>query len=103
VGGLNERTNLEVVQRLCVLLDRQPRQDGRSSSSLITRVADRPGHDRRYAIDCSKLCGELGWSPTESFESGLEKTVAWYLANRSWCEDITASRYARERLGATPC
>ena len=99
VGGLNERTNLEVVRRLCALLDREPRASGRSHADQITRVADRPGHDRRYAIDCSKLRGELGWSPVESFESGLEKTVAWYLANRAWCAEITSSRYGRERLG----
>jgi dTDP-glucose 4,6-dehydratase len=64
-------------------------------------VADRPGHDRRYAIDCSKIARELGWRPLESFEAGLAKTVDWYLANRAWCADITSKRYARERLGKT--
>jgi dTDP-glucose 4,6-dehydratase len=99
VGGLNERTNLEVVHRVCALLDRQPRADGQSYAAQITYVADRPGHDRRYAIDCAKLRRDFGWAPLESFESGLEKTVDWYLANRAWCADITTSRYARERLG----
>jgi dTDP-glucose 4,6-dehydratase len=64
-------------------------------------VADRPGHDRRYAIDCAKLQRELGWKPQESFETGLAKTVAWYLKNRAWCDDITSKKYARERLGTT--
>lgn len=102
VGGLNEQTNLEVVRRLCSILDRERPLGGRSYSAQITRVADRPGHDRRYAIDCAKLRGELGWAPAESFESGLEKTVAWYLAHRAWCGEITLSRYARERLGTQP-
>jgi dTDP-glucose 4,6-dehydratase len=87
---------------VCALLDRRPRADGRPHSAQITRVADRPGHDRRYAIDCAKLRRELGWSPRESFETGLAKTVDWYLANRAWCEDITTNRYARERLGVQP-
>jgi dTDP-glucose 4,6-dehydratase len=100
VGGLNERPNLEVVQRICGLLDaRAPRSDGRAYAAQITFVADRPGHDRRYAIDCTKLQRELGWAPHESFETGLAKTVDWYLANRPWCDDITARRYGRERLG----
>jgi dTDP-glucose 4,6-dehydratase len=99
VGGLNERTNLEVVRRLCSILDRERPLDGRSYFAQVTRVADRPGHDRRYAIDCAKLCRELAWAPTESFDTGLEKTVAWYLAHRAWCQEITSSRYARERLG----
>jgi dTDP-glucose 4,6-dehydratase len=99
VGGLNERTNLEVVHRLCAILDRERPPGGRSYAAQITRVADRPGHDRRYAIDCAKLRSELGWAPAESFETGLEKTIAWYLAHRAWCGEITSSRYARERLG----
>ncbi|HEY0258082.1 MAG TPA: dTDP-glucose 4,6-dehydratase [Candidatus Methylacidiphilales bacterium] len=101
IGGINERANLDVVRIICSLLDRkQPRADGASYSSQITFVADRPGHDRRYAIDCSKIQQELGWQPAESFESGIEKTVDWYLANRAWADDITATRYARERLGS---
>jgi dTDP-glucose 4,6-dehydratase len=100
VGGLNERTNLEVVRMICSLLDaRAPRKDGRSYSEQITFVADRPGHDRRYAIDCTKIQRELGWNPEETFESGLAKTVDWYVAHRPWCAEITAKRYARERLG----
>jgi dTDP-glucose 4,6-dehydratase len=101
VGGLNERANLDVVNTLCALLDaRSPRPDGASYAAQITYVADRPGHDRRYAIDCAKIHSELGWSPRESFETGLAKTVDWYLANRSWTDDITKTRYSRERLGA---
>ena len=100
VGGINERANLEVVRRICALLDTQSsRADGKSYADQITFVADRPGHDRRYAIDCTKLQRELGWKPKESFETGLAKTVAWYLKNRAWCDDITSKKYARERLG----
>jgi dTDP-glucose 4,6-dehydratase len=101
VGGLNERANLDVVKTLCALLEaKSPRHDGASYTAQITYVADRPGHDRRYAIDCSKLQSELGWAPRESFETGLAKTVDWYLKNRSWTDDITQNRYNRERLGA---
>jgi dTDP-glucose 4,6-dehydratase len=101
VGGLNERANLDVVKLICSLLDaRAPRGNDASYSAQVTFVADRPGHDRRYAIDCSKIGRELGWRPGESFESGLAKTVDWYLANRAWCHEITTKRYARERLGA---
>ena len=100
VGGLNERPNLEIVQRICALLDRKaPRADGQPYAKLITYVADRPGHDRRYAIDSSKLRRELGWQPRENFDTGIEKTVDWYLAHRPWCADITAQKYSRERLG----
>lgn len=100
VGGLNERPNLEVVRRICSLLDQKsPRVDGKSYSSQITFVTDRPGHDRRYAIDCAKINREFGWSPRESFETGLAKTVDWYLLNRQWCDDITSGTYARQRLG----
>ena len=101
VGGLNERANLDVVKTLCALLDeKSPRSDGASYASQITYVADRPGHDRRYAIDCTKIQSELGWSPRESFETGLAKTVDWYLAHRSWADEITNTRYQRERLGS---
>jgi dTDP-glucose 4,6-dehydratase len=100
VGGLNERANLDVVRLICSLLDaRAPRSDGRPYADQIEFVADRPGHDRRYAIDCGKITRELGWTPAESFESGLGKTVDWYLAHRDWCQEITSKRYARERLG----
>jgi dTDP-glucose 4,6-dehydratase len=99
VGGLSERTNLEVVRTICSILDREQGAGRGSHAERITRVADRPGHDRRYAIDCTKLRRELGWTPAESFESGLEKTVGWYLAHRAWCAEITSNRYGRERLG----
>ena len=102
VGGLNQSENLEAVRLICSLLDeRAPRKDRKSYSGQIEFVADRPGHDRRYAIDCSKIQRELGWRPAESFGSGLAKTVDWYVANRPWCDEITAKRYARERLGRT--
>jgi dTDP-glucose 4,6-dehydratase len=101
VGGLNEQPNLAIVKKICELLDRKsPRADGKSYATQITHVTDRPGHDRRYAIDCTKLQRELGWAPREDFASGLEKTVDWYLAHRDWAADITATRYARQRLGA---
>ena len=100
VGGNHERTNLQIVDTLCAALDRlSPRADGRSYREQKTFVADRPGHDRRYAIDSTRLQGELGWTPVESFETGLEKTVAWYLANRAWCERVSADKGSRERLG----
>jgi dTDP-glucose 4,6-dehydratase len=101
VGGLCERQNIEVVERICDLLDElAPRPDGVSRHTQKTFVRDRPGHDRRYAIDCSKIGATLGWKPAESFETGLKKTVAWYLQNREWCEEITSGKYKRERLGA---
>ncbi|MBW3558839.1 MAG: dTDP-glucose 4,6-dehydratase [Proteobacteria bacterium] len=97
VGGRNERTNLQVVQGVCDLLDAlEPRAGSRRD--LITFVADRPGHDRRYAIDATKLETELGWRAQETFESGLRKTVQWYLDRRDWWEPLR-SRYAGERLG----
>jgi len=100
IGGLSEKPNIEIVQTICALLDRKsPRADGRSRIAQITYVTDSPGHDRRYAINCSKLQQELGWAPRESFSTGLEKTVDWYLAHREWAADITARKYARERLG----
>jgi len=100
VGGLNERPNLEIVKRICSLLDRKsPRPGGRIYAQQITYVADRPGHDRRYAIDSAKLRRELGWQPKENFDTGIEKTVDWYLAHRAWAADITTKKYARERLG----
>jgi dTDP-glucose 4,6-dehydratase len=101
VGGRSERTNLSIAHAVCdVLDDLAPRKGGmRSYRELITFVADRPGHDRRYAIDPSKIEGELGWRPATTFERGISKTVAWYLANRAWCERITKAVYQRERLG----
>ena len=101
VGGRNERTNLSVVEAICDALDkRQLLPDGRSRRELITFVTDRPGHDRRYAIDATKLEDELGWRAQEDFASGLERTVDWYLANRWWWEPIRSGTYAGERLGA---
>jgi dTDP-glucose 4,6-dehydratase len=100
IGGLNEKPNIEIVKTICALLDQKsPRADGKSYVTQITYVADRPGHDRRYAIDCTKLQRELGWAPRENFTTGIEKTVDWYLTHRSWAADITAKKYARERLG----
>ena len=100
VGGRAERTNLSVVEAICDLLDdRCPLPDGRARRELITFVQDRPGHDRRYAIDSSKIERELGWSALESFESGLAKTVEWYLANDWWWRPIREQRYRGDRLG----
>ncbi|MGE7138653.1 dTDP-glucose 4,6-dehydratase [Luteibacter sp. NPDC031894] len=101
VGGNAERENIHVVKTICRILDeRMPLAGGQSRESLITFVRDRPGHDRRYAIDASKLKDELGWSPTETFESGIEATVAWYLDNQPWVTSILDGSYRMERLGA---
>jgi len=101
IGGRSERTNLQVVEAICDILDSKcPRSDGLPHRELIEFVADRPGHDRRYAIDCSKAERELGWSTRETFESGLEKTVDWYLANDWWWRPIREQRYSGGRLGA---
>jgi dTDP-glucose 4,6-dehydratase len=98
IGGGNERTNLAIVDRICDGLDElQPRAE--SHRTLKTFVPDRPGHDRRYAIDATKIRRELGWSPAHSFEVGLRETVAWYLKNRDWCEVVQAGQYDRQRLG----
>lgn len=100
VGGHNERTNLEVVQTICRILDEvRPRADGAKYESLITYVADRPGHDLRYAIDPTKLTRELGWRPTRTFDTGIRETVQWYLDNEWWWGPIHAKRYSGERLG----
>jgi len=98
VGGRNERTNLDVVTAICAILDRI-RPAGAPHSRLITHVADRPGHDRRYAIDASKLENELGWRARETFDTGIEKTVAWYLANEWWWRPLRDKIYSGERLG----
>jgi len=101
VGGDSERQNIEVVEAICRLLDaRRPREDGQPRSSQITYVKDRPGHDRRYAIDASKLQGELGWKPEHTFESGIAFTVDWYLANQDWVQGILDGSYRLERMGA---
>jgi dTDP-glucose 4,6-dehydratase len=100
IGARNERTNLAVVKDLCAVIDQLfPRASGGSHASLITFVEDRPGHDLRYAIDPSKIIDELGWRPLDSFESGLRKTVEWYLTHRSWWERIRSKGYRGERLG----
>ena len=94
VGGCNERTNLEVVKTLCVILDElKPKSDGKSYSDQITFVKDRPGHDKRYAIDASKLKDELGWRAQETFETGLRKTALWYLENEVWMSQVVACEY----------
>ncbi len=94
VGGWNEKPNIEVVRTLCSLLDvLQPRADGQSYATQITYVKDRAGHDRRYAIDARKIEQELGWRPQETFETGLRKTVAWYLANSDWVANVTSGQY----------
>ena len=100
VGGRNERTNLDVVHAICDSLDRlRPRENGTSRRDLITYVTDRPGHDHRYAIDATKLETELGWRAEENFESGLEKTVAWYVENEDWWRPLRDKTYQGERLG----
>lgn len=108
IGGGAERTNLEVVDRLCAALDdllppsRNPALEGAASyRALKTFVPDRPGHDRRYAIDAEKIRRELGWTPRRSFEDGLRETTEWYLRHRDWCAQVQEGRYNRERLGLT--
>ena len=108
IGGDSERTNLQVVDALCAALERvHPAEKNQKVSSkgktayaeLKTFVKDRPAHDRRYAIDASKIRRELGWQPSYSFEEGLLRTVRWYLSNHEWCETVQAGNYGRERLG----
>jgi dTDP-glucose 4,6-dehydratase len=100
IGGRSERTNLEVVRTICGLLDeRRPRPGGGRYEDLIEFVADRPGHDRRYAIDPSKAERELGWAPQESFETSMGKTIDWYLAREDWWRPLRDTKYAGERLG----
>ena len=96
VGGWNEMANLDVVQSLCDILDQlQPRSDGASYRSQITFVTDRPGHDRRYAIDANKIARELGWKPQETFETGIRKTVQWYLDNQDWVKHVQSGDYLK--------
>ena len=101
VGGRNERRNIDVVRRICALLDRL-RPIGRHTKRSIAFVADRPGHDLRYAIDATKLERELGWRALETFDSGIEKTVRWYLDNEWWWRPLREKVYAGERLGVLP-
>ena len=94
IGGWNEKPNIEVVKTLCRMLDaKKPRADGKSYLDQITFVEDRAGHDQRYAIDASKLADELGWKPVETFETGIEKTVNWYLSHQDWVSNITSGEY----------
>jgi dTDP-glucose 4,6-dehydratase len=94
VGGWNEKANLDIVHTVCALLDElRPRADGKPYKDQITYVTDRPGHDRRYAIDASKLERELGWKPAETFESGIRKTVQWYLDNPDWVANVQSGAY----------
>jgi dTDP-glucose 4,6-dehydratase len=102
VGGNAERRNIDVVRTICSILDRlSPRSDGRPYAEQITFVTDRPGHDQRYAIDASKIRDDLGWTPSVTFEQGIEQTVAWYLENTDWWGDILGTRYRTERLGVS--
>ena len=100
IGGHNEKQNIDVVKTICTILDNiKPRKDGQSYIQQITFVKDRPGHDLRYAINASKIQQELNWQPQETFESGIQKTVEWYLNNLEWCRHVQDGSYQRERLG----
>ena len=101
IGGHNEKRNIDVVKTICAILDElEPRRDGKSYAEQITYVKDRPGHDLRYAIDATKIQKELGWKPLETFDSGIRKTVQWYLEHRnSWCKNVLNGSYKMERLG----
>lgn len=100
IGGHNEKQNIEVVKTICKILDElKPQANGQAYESLITFVKDRPGHDLRYAIDATKIQNELGWTPAETFETGIRKTVEWYLNNLDWCHRVQDGSYQRERLG----
>jgi len=101
IGGHNEKTNLQVVKTICSLLDTLvPESPYKPHEQLITHVADRPGHDERYAIDADKIDHELGWLPVETFETGMKKTIQWYLDNKEWCQHVQDGSYQRERLGS---
>jgi dTDP-glucose 4,6-dehydratase len=100
IGGHNEKQNIEVVKTICKILDElKPQSTGQKYETLITFVKDRPGHDLRYAIDAAKIERELGWKPQETFETGIRKTVEWYLNNLDWCRRVQDGSYQRERLG----
>ena len=98
IGGASEKTNMEVIDTLCGILDRC-HPSGAPHDQLKTFVTDRPGHDHRYAIDFSKIKNELGWQPSYSFEEGMEQTVEWYLNHQEWCDNVNSGKYQRERLG----
>lgn len=93
IGGLNEQTNLTVIEKICTILDKLAPKSNYLHSCLMTFVKDRPGHDRRYAIDCSKISRELGWAPKENFDSGLLKTIEWYLSNSTWVDSVRSDAY----------
>jgi dTDP-glucose 4,6-dehydratase len=94
VGGWNEKPNIEIVKTICQLLDEmRPKADGSSYANQISYVTDRPGHDRRYAIDARKLEAELGWKPAETFETGIHKTVQWYLTHPEWVSNVQSGAY----------
>jgi dTDP-glucose 4,6-dehydratase len=96
IGGNNERTNIDVVRTICRILDElRPAANGKPYESLVTYVADRPGHDRRYAIDATKSQAELGWQPVETFDSGIRKTVRWYLENPDWVKGVVSGEYRK--------
>ncbi len=100
IGGNNEKTNLELVTTICGILDNlKPRVNGKSYNELITFVTDRPGHDKRYAIDATKIKTTLGFSPAYKFEEGIKKTIIWYLESQQWCEAVLENKYSLERLG----
>lgn len=100
IGGNAERKNIDVVQAICGILDRvRPRSDGKAYAEQITYVTDRPGHDHRYAIDASKIRNDLDWTPSVTFEEGIERTVLWYLDNQPWWQDILDQRYSTQRIG----
>ena len=102
IGGHNEKQNIEVVKTICKILDElKPQANHEAYDKLITFVKDRPGHDLRYAIDASKIANELGWKPKETFETGIRKTVEWYLNNMEWCRRVQDGSYQRERLGVS--
>jgi len=102
IGGHNEKKNIDVVNTICSTLDKlSPKANGESYKEQITFVTDRPGHDFRYAIDASKIDKELGWKPEETFETGMHKTIQWYLNNINWCEAVTKNNYGLERLGTS--
>jgi dTDP-glucose 4,6-dehydratase len=100
IGGHNEQANIDIVHQICDLIDElRPRPDGSSRRDLVTFVTDRPGHDRRYAIDAGRIAEELGWRPACTFAQGLRRTIEWYLANQAWCQQVTRDQYDGQRLG----
>lgn len=102
IGGHNEKQNIEVVKTICKILDElKPQENQQPYESLVTFVKDRPGHDLRYAIDATKISHDLGWKPEETFETGIRKTVEWYLNNLEWCRRVQDGSYQRERLGVS--